>query len=100
MPAVVAFLKPFRLVMRADDTWSCSLEQINTGRYDYVKLSRATHSVDVGLPPPLTMLVGFDGSLVLPATRDLAAPDRAADAFNGIGRVVVRGRLFGSDPPR
>jgi hypothetical protein len=52
-------------VTRKTDKWDPTLEQINDRTYDYVKLSRISGFVDIGITP-YSIGIGFDGSLILP----------------------------------
>ena len=61
---------PFRLVALDGDDWGASLEEINEMRYDSTKLFRASLNVDAGIAP-LSLIVLFDGTLVLPRISDL-----------------------------
>jgi hypothetical protein len=74
--------------------WAASLEDINRHNYDYVKLSRISISVDIGLPSPLCMLVGFDGSLLLPSVSQFESLHSCVEQFNRVLGWAVLGGIF------
>ncbi|MCP3964183.1 MAG: hypothetical protein GY719_40655 [bacterium] len=91
VPIVIGNAAPFRLVVRDEDHWNPSLEDINRGQYDYVKLHRLSAFVDVGIAP-YSLGIGFDGSLVLPATDDYKDRDAALAKFNQVlGQLLLGG---------
>lgn len=51
VPVIIGNYAPFRLVLRDTDTWSPTLEQINSREYDYVKLCRLSCFIDIGIAP-------------------------------------------------
>lgn len=71
---------PLQLVTFDGEEWSPSIEQINTGSYDTTKLFRSSLNVDVGIAP-LSLIVLFDGTLVLPACAEIPK-QRALAIFN------------------
>jgi hypothetical protein len=71
---------PLQLVMLDGEEWSPSIEEINSGSYDAIKLFRSSLNVDVGIAP-LSLIVLFDGTLVLPACADIPK-NRALVIFN------------------
>jgi len=81
VPVITANFAPFRLVLREEDVWNPSIEQINRRTYDYVKLHRMSLFIDIGILP-LSLGLRFDGTLVLPATNELANPESALSHFN------------------
>lgn len=95
-PGIIAFTNPFRLVLKDnDDEWAPSLEDINNSTYDYVKLNRLSTSFDIGLPYPLHLLVGFDGSLVIPAIEEYRSNEKAIETFNQLlGEMLFGGVYF------
>jgi hypothetical protein len=92
-PALIAYTRPFRLVLRDDaDQWGPSLDDINNSEYDYVKLHRLSTSIDIGLPSPLCLHIGFDGSLLLPAIQEYHQLEKAVDVFNQVlGEILIGG---------
>jgi hypothetical protein len=83
IPALVAFLHPFTIVLEDDEEeWETNIEEINTHSYDYVRLHRITGGIDVGLPAPYHMLVGYDGALALPPIENLLSVSKAVEFFN------------------
>ena len=51
VPVVIGNYAPFRLVLREGDSWEPTLEQINSRTFDYVKLSRLSCFIDIGIAP-------------------------------------------------
>jgi len=89
---VIAYLSPFCLILNHEDSWSCSLKEVNERSYDYVKLNKLAGRLDIGLKPPFHMLLGFDGSMVVPALKDFRDPQDAASCFNRVlGRLLMGG---------
>lgn len=80
IPVWSGCFSPFKLVMFDDEDWSPSLDEINSSTYDNAKLFRLTLNVDVGISP-LSLIVLFDGTLVLPAYADIPK-HRALQIFN------------------
>lgn len=72
---------PMQLVLFDGEKWSPSLDEINTGSYDVSKLFRSTLNVDVGIDP-LSLIVLFDGTLVLPACAQVPDARSALSIFN------------------
>lgn len=95
-PAILAFTNPFRLVFHdPSDRWTATVEDINNKTYDYVKLHRLSASLDIGLPMPFCMHIGFDGSLLLPKIEQFWPVEKAVLAFNQIlGYILVGGIYF------
>lgn len=83
---------PFQLVTFDGEEWSPSIDEINSGSYDATKLFRSTLNVDVGIAP-LSLIVLFDGTLVLPACADI--PKKLARAiFNKhLANLLLGGML-------
>ncbi len=71
---------PFQLVTLNGEEWSPSMDEVNAGSYDATKLFRSSLSVDVGIGP-LSLIVIFDGTLVLPACAEIPKT-RALAIFN------------------
>src|SRR5688500_16500266 len=83
VPVILASTSPFRLIKRdRTDNWKPTWDELNKRNYDYVKLSRLSTFIDVGLPNPFSMGVGFDGTLVLPALSQFADRDVVLSVFN------------------
>jgi len=61
---------PLRLVSLDGDEWAVSLDEINAMSYDSTKLFRSSLNIDVGIAP-LSLIVLFDGTLVLPMCSDI-----------------------------
>ena len=99
--AVLAHTTPYRLIFyHSDEEWSPSVEDINEKKYDHTKLHRLSGSIDIGLPDPLCLHLGFDGSLLLPLTKDFWPVDKSVTAFNKIlGKLALGGIYFNALEP-
>lgn len=93
IPIIIGNYKPFRLVLRETDNWEPTLEQINNKDYDYVKLNRMSIFVDVGIAP-FSLGIGFDGSLILPATADFQNREDALLKFNETLGILLFGGIY------
>ncbi|MGN6727593.1 MAG: hypothetical protein ACTHLZ_16870 [Tepidisphaeraceae bacterium] len=93
IPVVVAFLRPFRIVLGNGDQWACSLHEINNGTYDYAKLCKEVAAIDVGILP-YSMIVCLDGTLVLPALPAFKSRELIAEKFNEILGYLLFGGVF------
>jgi hypothetical protein len=71
---------PLQLVTFDGEEWSPSIDEINAGSYEATKLFRSSLNVDVGIVP-LSLIVVFDGTLVLPACAEIPK-QRALAIFN------------------
>jgi len=93
-PIVAANFSPFRLVLRDQEAdWNADLELINDRSYDYVKLHRASTFIDVGIAP-WSLVVGYDGTLAIPAKPELREPDVAIHIFNSFLCDLLLGGLY------
>ena len=93
-PVIIAFPSPFRLVMKdSNDQWNAELKDINGLTYDWARLSRATAFFD-GNIAPLAMMVGFDGSLVMPALDEFRDHQKAAAVFNRTLSELLLGGVY------
>ena len=87
----MAFINPFSVVVRGNEEWKPTLDEINESSYDYVKLNRTSTAIDIGIAP-LSMIVGFDGSLILPCLKEYADVNKAVDKFNEtLGYLLLGG---------
>jgi hypothetical protein len=93
IPIVIGNSKPFRLVTRESDVWAPTLEQINGRDYDYVKLNRMSTFIDIGIRP-FSLGIGFDGSLILPATEDYKSRENALQKFNEALGILLLGGIY------
>lgn len=94
MPLVMAFSAPLKLITKdAGDQWNPTLEDINRSTCDYLKLNRASGFIDGGVAPYM-MLVGFDGSLAMPALPKFAQPDVALKIFNRVFLEMLLGGIY------
>ena len=94
MPIVMAVSAPLKLIAKdRRDHWKPSLEDINRSTYDYLKLNRASGFVD-GNVAPYMMLVGFDGSLAMPALPQFSAPEVTLRIFNRVFLEMLLGGVY------
>lgn len=93
IPVIVGCCHPFRLILRKEDNWNPSLADINARTYDYVKLNRMSTYIDIGINP-LSLGVGFDGSLILPGTKDFFTREKAVEKFNEILGMLLLGGIY------
>jgi len=94
IPVITGNHLPFRLVLRdSDEEWKLSLDQINALSYDYVKLHRASTFLDIGIAP-WSLGVCFDGTLVLPATKEYCKPENALACFNKVLCAILLGGTY------
>jgi len=88
---IIANCAPFRLITREHDQWSPTLGQINNRTYDYLKLCRPSGAIDIGIAP-YSLIIGFDGSLVLPALREFGNRHEVLSRFNeALGHMLLGG---------
>jgi len=93
-PLVMAISAPLKLIAKdGRDYWKPTLQDINRSTYDYLKLNRASGFID-GNVAPYMMLVGFDGSLAMPAMPQFAAPDVALKIFNRVFFEMLLGGIY------
>lgn len=91
---VLAAPRHFHLfVQDAHDEWAPTLEQINAGTYDPLKLKRISFYLDVGLPHGNPMGFGFDGSMIIPRNPHLRSADDAIDEFNRVVAALLIGGI-------
>lgn len=93
--AMVVYLHPFRMIeSTAIEKWTASIEQVNKGDWDYVKLHDVAGGIDVGLPAPYHMLVGRDGALALPPIPKLHSDQQAVEFFNRCLAAFLLGGVY------
>ena len=91
---MMAVSAPLKLIAKdGGDRWNPSLQDINQSTYDNVKLNRASGFID-GNVAPYMMLVGFDGSLAMPAMAEFSAPDVALKIFNRVFLEMLLGGIY------
>lgn len=90
IPIIIGNCAPFRIITRESDKWNPSLEEINTLSYDYVKLNRNSTCLDVGISP-LSLIIGFDGSLILPCIKPYNTKEGSVYLFNRILGILLLG---------
>ncbi|MBL4561767.1 MAG: hypothetical protein JKX79_12375 [Labilibaculum sp.] len=93
IPIVIGNCRPFRIIERETDNWNPTLEQINGKDYDYVKLHRMSTFIDIGIAP-FSLGIGYDGSLVLPATKDFATKENTLEKFNQTLGILLLGGIY------
>lgn len=86
---------PMRLVTLADDIWNVSLDEINNMCYESTQLFRSSLWIDIGLVK-FSLIVLFDGTLVLPRYPKLQKPD-ARTLFNKHLTDLMLGGLLVSE---
>jgi hypothetical protein len=92
--ALIVYLHPFRIVTgNSLDPWKTSLDEVNRGSWDYVKLHEIAGGIDVGLPSPYHLLVGRDGAVALPPIPELRN-DQAVEYFNRCFAALLLGGVF------
>lgn len=95
IPAILTYLKPYRLIgADEDEIWSSSVEQINSRTWDYIKLHEITGGLDVGLKEPFHLVVGFDGALALPPLNLFRETGEAVEFFNRICGSILLGGIY------
>lgn len=91
---IVAASAPFKIFTKdGRDRWNPTLDQINNNTYNHLKLSRVSGFID-GNVAPYSMLVGFDGTLALPALPEFAQPDKALKIFNRVLLEMLLGGVY------
>ncbi|VXD13406.1 conserved hypothetical protein [Marinoscillum sp. 108] len=93
IPIVIGNCLPFRIIERDTDNWKPTLEEINSRKYDYVKLNRMSTFIDIGIAP-FSLGIGYDGSLVLPATEDFRTKENSLDKFNQTLGILLLGGVY------
>lgn len=89
----MAFINPFSVVVRENEEWKPTLDEINESSYDYVKLNRTSTAIDIGIRP-LSMIIGFDGSLILPYIKEYADVNKAVNKFNETLGYLLLGGIY------
>jgi len=93
-PLIMAVSAPIKLFTKdGRDRWNPTLKQINNSTYDYLKLNRASGFID-GNVTPYAMLVGFDGTLALPAFPEFSQHDKALQIFNRVFLEMLLGGIY------
>jgi len=93
-PLIMAASAPLKLFVKdRRDRWKPTLEQINNGSYDYLKLNRVSGFID-GNVSPYAMLVGFDGTLALPNFPEFSEHGKALKIFNRVLLEMLLGGIY------
>lgn len=100
-PILLCYPKPSVMIKKDEsDAWTPSLEDINSGLYDYVKLHRLSTSFDIGLQPPFCLHASFNGAFLLPALPEFLPIENAANSFNKLlGQIAIGGIYYESISP-
>lgn len=94
IPIIIANPRPFRLILRnPEDALGCTADEVNSRSYNWLKLHRSSAFIDVGLPRPYTMALGFDGSFILPAIPAFRTIDATVEEFNRVFACLRLGGL-------
>lgn len=96
VPALIAYLSPFRIVQNDDDSepWSATIEQVNARSWDYVALHEVMGGMDVGLESPYHMVVARDGALAIPPLSELRSDQAAVEYFNRCLAALLLGGIY------
>lgn len=95
VPCLATYLHPFRVIdgpTSAD--WNVSVEQINSGAWDYVALQEIVGGIDVGLISPYHLVVCRDGGLALPPIDELRHERKAVEFFNRCLAAILVGGIY------
>lgn len=92
-PIIIGNCRPFRIIERETDNWNASLKEINENEYDYVKLNRMSTFIDIGIAP-FSLGIGYDGSLILPATKEFANKENSLEKFNQTLGILLLGGIY------
>jgi hypothetical protein len=93
-PLIMAASAPIKLFAKDKrDRWNPTLEQINNSTYDHLKLNRVSGFID-GNVAPYAMLVGFDGTLALPAFPEFVQHGKALKIFNRVLLEMLLGGIY------
>lgn len=93
VPVITGNFSPLRLVMRDQDVWDPSIDDINRKTYDYVKLHRLSTFIDIGIAP-FSMAVCFDGTFALPAIEKYRTRESALETFNRVLAEILLGGVY------
>ncbi|MFQ0973666.1 hypothetical protein [Gilliamella sp. CG35] len=95
VPVLIASLKPFRLIARSSsDKWEATLEEINNGDYNYIKLHRTSRAFNAHLSNKMAATFGFDGSLILPLMANYQNDNLVIDEVNRILASIFLGGIY------
>ncbi len=96
VPALIAYLNPFRIVEKDNDSapWSATIEQVNNRNWDYIALHEVVGGIDVGLQSPYHMVVARDGALALPPLPELRSDQEAVEYFNRCLAALLLGGVY------
>ncbi|EAT58127.1 hypothetical protein [Chlorobium ferrooxidans] len=93
IPVIFGYTLPFRIISRDSDTWSPSLDDVNNYSYDYVRLNRLSTGVDIGIKPH-SLIIGFDGSLMLPSIDKYNDKFVVVEEFNKVLAALLFGGIY------
>lgn len=91
---IMAMSEPLKIIAKdGQDQWNPTLEEVNSRTYDYLRLNRVSGFID-GSVAPYTILVGFDGSLALPALPEFSQHGAALKIFNRVLLEMLLGGIY------
>ena len=92
---MVVYLHPFRLVeAEGQSKWEVTIDDVNKGTWDYIKLHEVAGAIDVGLQSPYNLLVARDGALALPPIPELRTDQKAVEFFNRCLAAFLLGGVY------
>ncbi|WP_169513606.1 hypothetical protein [Pseudidiomarina sediminum] len=72
----------------------CTIQQINSNSYDYVKLHRTSKFFDAEIAKPFPLCVAYDGSFILPAIREYSSLEATLSEYNRIFASILLGGVY------
>ena len=93
VPVIIGNYLPLRFVLRENDYWKPTLEEINNREYDYVKICRLSSFIDIGISP-FSLGITFGGSLILPAIESFKNREAAILKFNETLCIMLIGGIY------
>jgi len=95
VPCLATFLHPFRIIDGPDSPeWNVSIEQINSGTWNYAALHEIVGGIEVGLDAPYHLVVCRDGGLALPPIPALRDERKAVEFFNECLAAILVGGIY------
>lgn len=99
LPIIIGNSSSFCIITDGNDTWEPTLDDISYGGYQYEKLCRISGNIDIGTAP-FSLIIGFDGSLILPCTSDYFSIESASIHYNKfLGSLLLGGIFFKAIDP-
>lgn len=94
MPIIIGNSNPFRLVLRKNDSWEPSIDEINSNTFDHLMLNRTSFFVKTDNIKPFNLGIGFDGSLILPAFSLFKDKSKILEVLNTCLCNLLMGGVF------